>query len=284
MPLPTIGIEIEANWSVYFPREYTDWFYDGRRKYADFNRLEKDRFDAVCTELDRDMLPRLERVSRELGLTRGKDAYWEFVFPPFEDISEIVLRIEQLANGGFLPLGKAYPLHITISDTVPDIESAILATCLEILSGVTGARLRNGTHVADPSYVAGWARRGNRGMRERPVEELLLGATVATEFRTPVLPGTLVEIQKLLEFAQTYAGLIRDMRLGLESDAGLLRSWEGITMFIQSTLAPYGLSLNTDWKNPNSEVGIWERYGMFLDSEGRYLGARILGEMLYHTD
>lgn len=277
MSLPTIGIEIEANWSVYFPREYTDWFYNGRRKYADFNQSEKANFDIVCTELDRDMLPRLERACRELGLTRGKDAYWEFVFPPFEDISEILLRIEKLSNMGFLPLGNAYPLHITISDTVPDLMCAALATCLEILSGVTGSRLRNGTHVTDPNYVAGWARRGNRGMRERPVEELLLGATVATEFRTPVLPGTLSEIRGLLEFAQAYAGLIRDIRNDVTADARLLRSWEDITMLLESSLVRYGLSLDTDWKNPNSEIGIWERYGMFLDSEGRYLRGKILG-------
>lgn len=277
MPLPTVGIEIEANWSAYFPREYADWFYDGRRKYADFTRLEKENFDVLCTELDQDMLPRLERACRELGLTRGKDAYWEFVFPPFSDISEILTKVEKLSNMGLLPLGTAYPLHVTISDTVPDLMSAKLATCLEILSGVTGARLRNGTHAHDPAYVAGWARRGSRGMRERPVEELLLGATVATEFRTPVLPKTLPDIRKLLEFAQNYAGLIRDIRNGVTADTLLLRSWEDLTMLMESSLAQYELDLETDWKNPNSEVGIWERYGMFLDSEGKYLRGKILG-------
>ncbi len=34
--IPTIGIEIEVNWSAYFPRKYADWFCDGGRKYSDF--------------------------------------------------------------------------------------------------------------------------------------------------------------------------------------------------------------------------------------------------------
>lgn len=156
---PSIGIEIEVNWSAYFPQEYTDWFFDGRRTYTDFNHTEKREFDIICDRLDAQMLPLLERGSRELGLTRGKDAYWEFVFPPLTDIDEIVRRIEKLNAQGILPLSIPHSLHITVAGLTPGIDSALLATCLELLSGVTAPRVQMGVHHKDPNFLASWARR-----------------------------------------------------------------------------------------------------------------------------
>lgn len=156
---PSIGIEIEVNWSAYFPQEYAKWFCGGKRKYSDFNNSERQAFDEVCNQLDARMLPLLEDGCKKMDLTRGKDAYWEFVFPPLTDISEVVRRIEKLNTQGLLPLGQSHSLHITVAGLIPSIDSSLLATCLELLSGVTAPRVQMGIHPKDPNFLASWARR-----------------------------------------------------------------------------------------------------------------------------
>lgn len=154
MHLPTIGIEIEVGWSAYFPQEFAKWFENGNRTYRDFSRVEREAFDMICEKLDKHMLPQLEKSSQELGLSRGKDPYWEFVFPPVFDIEATLDGIKILEQRKLFPLGMPHSLHITIADIIPDIHSAKLATWLEIIARVTSKRLRQGVHVQDSSFSA----------------------------------------------------------------------------------------------------------------------------------
>ncbi len=106
------------------------------------------------------MLPILESTSA-LGIERGKDAYWEFVFPPLSDIDEILRLIEQLYSMGALPhdTQSELSLHMTIADIIPDRDTGLLLICLEILSRISGDRIRSGFHAKSPEFVAGWARK-----------------------------------------------------------------------------------------------------------------------------
>ncbi len=260
---PSIGIEIEVNWSAYFPQEYAEWFFGGKRKYADFDDWERVEFDVICTRLDARMLPLLEHNTRELGLTRGKDAYWEFVFPPLSDIQEIVRLIEMLHTQGVLPLSIPHSLHLTVANLVPDNDCALLATCLEILSGVTAERLRTGIHSKDPNFLASWARRWNRGMRARPKSELLLGAERAVEFRIPVVPGTITEIRKLLEFTQKFGETVEKIQMGWSATM----EWKSIREWLGHELQKHWLDIKKDWGNPTTHGEIWKKYADFLSTE-----------------
>ena len=51
-------------------------------------------------------------------------------------------------------------------------------------------------------------------MRARPKSELLLGAERAVEFRIPVVPGTITEIRKLLEFTQKFGETVEKIQMG----------------------------------------------------------------------
>lgn len=208
-------------------------------------------------------MPLLETACRELGLARGKDAYWEFVFPPVSDIAETVRLIAVLNARGILPLGIPHSLHITVANLVPDADCALLATCLELLSGVAAERLRTGIHPKDPNFLAGWARRGNRGMRARPPAELSLGAERAVEFRMPVLPGTIDGIRELLEFAQKFGGVVSEIQTGY----GTTVEWKNIRELLGCTLGQHGLDPGTDWGNPNTNGETWGKYMGFLDTD-----------------
>lgn len=266
MLLPTIGIEIEVGWSAYFPQEFAKWFDNGNRTYRDFSALERNEFDRVCTKLDERMLPQLEKVSQELGLSRGKDPYWEFVFPPVFDIETTLSSIRILEQQKLLPLGIPHSLHITIADIISDTHSSKLATWLEILAGVSSKRLKQGVHSQDTSFSAGWARRGNRGMRQRPASELWLGAQQAVEFRSLLVPNTLIVIQELLIFAQRFGGVVRDIQNNIQWNADI-SIWQELNLVLEKALIPHDLDLHADWGNPHIEVDIWDRYGKFLDVE-----------------
>ena len=70
-------------------------------------------------------------------------------------------------------------------------------------------------------------------MRQRPATELLLGAKIATEFRSLVLPNTLSEIQKLLEFAKRFRGVVRDIQT-LKTENADFSIWQHLVKTLET--------------------------------------------------
>ena len=111
-------------------------------------------------------------------------------------------------------------------------------------------------------------------MRVRPQEELSLGALVATEFRTLLLPEAERDCLLLLSFAQKYSLIVREHQILSGLVQGELRypspslqaEWEHLQKTLLHALQQYGFDGKKNWGNPNTQGEIWEKYAQFLDS------------------
>jgi hypothetical protein len=142
-----LGLEIEVAWSSYFPERYQKWFLHNRqpRTYREFSVAEQVTFGELCTTLDARMRPLLQGLTHTHNLTIGKDAYHEFVLPPIQNPEQICAILADLTKNGGLPkpLYQPHSLHITLGalEEVEDLGIFIIA--LEILAGVTPARIQS---------------------------------------------------------------------------------------------------------------------------------------------
>ena len=140
------------------------------------------------------------------------------------------------------------------------METGFLLSHLESLSGVTSDRILRGFHEKDSRYNAGWARRGVAGMKLRPPEELIGNTLFATEFRTLVLPvgrkARNIFFAQIGELAQI---LVKPAIERLSEEAQL---WSNIYKKIELRHTEASLPLDrTEWGNPDSEPGLWRRWG-----------------------
>jgi hypothetical protein len=263
-----LGLEIEIAWSSFFPGVYQEWFIQGgiTRSYADFDPGEKKEFDSVCTELDREMIPRFESIAWELWLSRGWDAYWEWVFPPMRDPKSILHCVQTIhLRGGLPPAYRApHSLQITIGGAAEHPLLGIYIVLLEIISGVNQARIMSAVHSVDPNYPAGWARKGTAGYKIRPANELLFGATTGVEIRTLILPNDPKIQELLISVASSFGELLL---LASYKKSPLYKKWQPVIDAIIQKLELYGLSQTRDWGNPVSHGNLWIQYGQFLQKE-----------------
>jgi hypothetical protein len=267
-----LGLEIEVAWSSFFPNEYQEWFIrDGQlRTYWEFSTTEQITFSKLCTKLDARMYPILQELTLAYNLAVGKDAYHEFVLPPMQNPEWICKILRDLTKNGWLPhpVYQPHSLHITLGELTEGEDFGIFIIALEILSGVTPARIHNGIHTQDSKYSAGWARRGSAGYKVRPKSELSLGANTGIEIRTLILPPTLNEQQDLIYFTSLFGTYL----LNPNAWSPLIRDrWLAIKSEIEWVLKRYHLPKRESWWNPSENPETWAQYGKLLEDQSMFL-------------
>jgi 2'-5' RNA ligase len=90
------------------------------------------------------MRPLLQELTHTHTLTIGKDAYHEFVLPPIQNPGQICTILADLTKNGGLPnpIYQPHSLHITLGALTEVEDLGIFIIALEILSGVTPARIK----------------------------------------------------------------------------------------------------------------------------------------------
>lgn len=172
-----IGIEIESPFSFYFPELNQKWF--STKKYYIFNGEEINQFTKEVSLAELEVKEKLTNLSNKLGLARGKDRYWEFIFPPRNDIQHHISDMETLISENLIPIDKELSTHFTIGNISNDKAFAILFF-LE-LKYISKERIMSG--FTEISCHRAWNRRGLAGIRRRLPCELSVDAS-ALELRT----------------------------------------------------------------------------------------------------
>ena len=177
--VPKIGLEIEVPLKYYFPDIHKKYFGDGK-KWSTLSDIERMNFsDELSNTGENKLLDKLDDTCKRLGLKRGRDRYWEFIFPPVEKAYSHAPAIEYLAREQLLPYyGMPLSTHFTISNITRDEAFAILFH-LE-MTYLHRGRLMEAIGKGERLT---WNRKGNAGMVKKGKMDLLYDE-YAFELRT----------------------------------------------------------------------------------------------------
>jgi hypothetical protein len=207
---PTLGAEIEVQWSAYFP-ELWERFGLSERRVADLPPGELEELTAACAKIEATLRPRLEK-SVECGVPRGNDRYWEFALRPVGDAALLAEQIALLTAAGLLPREGRRSLQITVAGIRQGEDAMWMAIALSAFAG-DGRRWAEGLALHEKGGLrAGWSRKGKGGVLEKSPEELAGGAPFACEFRPLLLPAGDAELLETLRAAQSMGEGIRQLQ------------------------------------------------------------------------
>lgn len=186
---PTIGCEIEVNHSTVFPQLIDEYFGEKDERgvrsssYRDLPAQDKQAFDAELKTLSEPILPEYQ-ATREHGIPKGKDCFWEFANKPTYSWSTLAAEVDLLYRAELIPDKHEHSLHVTLGNVSPAGGGMSLILSGLELSFVQPSRIERATRHHHADKRSAWARRGDEGLRKRTGIELRLGAKVATELRT----------------------------------------------------------------------------------------------------
>ena len=231
-----IGIEIEVPWSSYFP-ELWSHFDLARRGFKDLSAAEIIDLSAQCSRLEDHLQPKL-LLTREAGIHRGNDRYYEFAHDPETDVSELTEQVRLLTLAGVLPRDRQHSLQITIGNVCATRDVYYLAMLLE-LQVLDAARIDYGLSQARGTIFTGWARKGRSGVYEKGASDLKLGSQVACELRVLSLPCDDASFVRLMGDASWGANAIHAIQAGVH-DEGVER-WHAFVAKASEALRREGL-------------------------------------------
>lgn len=195
-----VGIEIECPFSFYYPDLWQKYFDSGKKKYYDIGEKEKAELQKELDEREPLLFEKLTTATKELNLKRGRDKYWEFIFPATKEGDKIVTGVNALVSQGFLPEDIPLSFQITVGDIGLEHAHAVLFFLEK--SFLTKARIEEAFTETD--YIASWGRKGGAGITMKHATQLEYGDTEACELRTLKIAMkdagiTLGELKSLLE-------------------------------------------------------------------------------------
>jgi len=258
----TIGIEIEVPWSSYFP-ELWEKYGMRTRKVSQMEPAELERLHADCAELEKTLLPLLQ-TTRECGIPRGNDRYWEFAFRPVNDTAILVEQVRLLSRIGAIPRERKHSLHVTVGSMPRNPSLYHLAMALEV-EFVDPERIREGIALTKKPIHTGWARKGFAGIFEKNASELEAGAEVASEIRMLQLPHSDADLARMIHFLQWGVNAIHDNRRGV--DSAQAQAWRSFEAHAIAVLKKHDLPTNNWSKDPQSggqQHEVWERFSRLM--------------------
>lgn len=195
-----IGVEIECPFSFYYPDLWKTYFDSGNKKYYDMSETEKDGLQKELNVREPLLFKELERVTDELHLKRGRDKYWEFVFPATKDMGTIIGSVTTLLERGFLPKDESLTFQLTVGDIQLEHAHAVLFFLEKDF--LTKERIEEA--FGESEYPTAWGRKGDAGITMKHKTQLEYGDTVACELRTlriamRDIEATLMLVKNLLD-------------------------------------------------------------------------------------
>lgn len=259
-----IGIEIEVPWRSYFPSLWTE-FGLAHLPFARLAPADALALTQRCTELERDLLPRLQACVAA-GVPRGNDRYWEFAHRPVHDAALLLDQVGLLTAAGLLPRDRAHSLQVTVGDLAPGADLYYLAMLLEVRH-VTGERLVQGLAAARHGPIfTGWARKGRAGILRKTASDLQHGSVVASELRMLQLPTDAAEFRGLMATLVCGVKAIVATRQGLDTVA--TRGWRRTVTLAREVLREHGLA-DCNWSAEAGAAAIDHRsWARFVDALG----------------
>lgn len=254
-----IGLEIEVKFSSYFPDLWNEFDLE-KRGFGGLSKAESDSFSEKCTELEKDLLPKL-RSTILAGVPRGNDRYWEFALDPAHDVSLLVEQVELLSEGGVLPRDRRHSLQITVGDLRATPDVYYLAMLLE-LQTIDAERIAYGIEQTSKTIYTGWARKGRSGVFEKDALDLKNGSTVACELRPLQLPLNRADFQRLMLDVSWAANAIaakQGVRPLVDSEG--LDRWNAFVGQAKQALHDHGLP-DRNWGGGQAiDRGSWIAFG-----------------------
>ena len=174
-----IGIEIECPFSFYYPDLFAKYFKSGK-KFHEYSSYQLIGLNQSLAEREPSLLNKLSLISSKNGLSRGQDRYWQFVFPPQQNLLTNLPIIDNLIDENLLPLETPLSVHFTISEIDRDTAYAILLF-LE-LKYLSKQRVLEG--FSNQHFMPAWGKkRCKTGILKKDGYKLI-GASLAYELRT----------------------------------------------------------------------------------------------------
>lgn len=254
-----IGIEIEVKFSSYFPDLWKEFDLE-KRGFGGLSKAESDSFSAKCSELEKDLLPKL-RSTILAGVPRGNDRYWEFALDPAHDVSLLVEQVELMSEGGVLPRDRRHSLQVTVGDLRATPDVYYLAMLLE-LQTVDAERIAYGIEQTSKTIYTGWARKGRSGVFEKGADDLKHGSTVACELRPLQLPVDRAGLHRLMLDVSWAANAIA-FKQGVRPlhDAEGLDRWNSFVEQAKQALYDHGLPDRNWGAGQDIDRGSWIAFG-----------------------
>lgn len=195
--LKNIGIEIECPFSFYYPDLWEKYFSSGKRKYYDFSDDEKESLRKELDVREPLLLDKLEKITKDLGLKRGRDKYWEFIFPAQKGYESLLYKIKTLIDKGALPNDTPLPFQITVGDVKGEYAHAILFFLEREF--LTEERIKEA--FTEKDYLTAWGRKGEGGVVTKYKTQLEYGDETASELRT--LKVSMSDVKKVLSLLKS---------------------------------------------------------------------------------
>lgn len=246
-----VGIEIEVKWRYYFPQ-----LWDKYLQHTSYKSLAPELQQALsdeCTELEKVLYPRLEKT-RECGIEKGQDKYYEFAFNPVSDMYLLADQVLLLQKENLIPSG-IHSLHLTIGNLKPVKDSYYLLLLLEMLY-CDKDRVASAFHQENSKLSGTWARKGMGGIFTKEAHELKYGYEQAIELRTLQITDN-TPISKLLCQCSILADTIYQKMNGAENIQ--VQQWNNWLVEVQNILQQMNLT-NSNWKKPNLSPQYWYAY------------------------
>lgn len=188
-----IGLEIEVPFRFYFPVIYGDFLTT--EPYSQFSESKVKAFNERISLEEPFVVEKLTAFSNEYGLKRGRDKYWEFVFPPEDSTINHKTIILKMVDLKLLPSNIPTSLHITLSG-VSKIRAFAILFFLE-LKFVDSERILSGFGEGHDRLA--WNRKGVAGVTTKYGISLMFD-DIAFELRTlMVKPPMMGEVLDYLE-------------------------------------------------------------------------------------
>ncbi len=193
---PLLGLEFEVPFSFYFPEVFNKHLGE-LKSWNRFNGTMSAEFNSNFQEVEEAMLKRLAAATEFLGLKRGADRYWEFVFPASASWEEHLDKVNKLIEIGLMPKSRRLPLHLTLSQDDMDRDKAFSILLFLELEYLTPERALAGFHSDYTKRT--WNRKGKAGIKIKEPYQLE-HAEEAFELRTlSVHPGDMSNVLLMLD-------------------------------------------------------------------------------------
>jgi hypothetical protein len=257
---PLIGLEVEVKWSAFFPELY-DRFLSNGRTYQDLSGIDSLELTRLTTKRERelDIHHKLE-TAVACGMMKGRDCYWEHVFPPTTEPDVMCNIIDVLKSNGMLPNGT-HSMQLTVG-TVKATRTLYFGLLVLELRAADTARIMSAFHPIEPVKPYSWGKKGRAGIFVK-VDWDLKHEDTACELRTLQLDTTksMAHTQQTLHLAYKTMKGVADIQAGNPTSQAI-----ALHAFIKAAeiqLAAFDLP-NENWEKPNQRPDIWRRFAEVL--------------------
>lgn len=246
-----IGIEIEVKWRYYFPQLWNKYLTN--TSYKNLDESLQQALTQECCKLEEILLPRLEKT-RQCGIEKGQDKYYEFAFNPVTDMYVLTNQVKILQQENLIPPG-VHSLHLTVGNLKAIKDVYYLLLLLEMLY-CNQERVASAFHQDNSKISSTWARKGMGGVFNKESHELKFDYEQAVELRTLQITEQ-TDLLKLLCQCSILSDIIY-CKMTHQHNV-LIKPWNDWLNQTQSLLQAMGLT-DTNWKKPNLTPQYWYAY------------------------